>query len=230
MQEARKIKAVFFDLDNTLFPASKFTGLARKKAVRAMVKEGLPLGEKQAFRILQHIVSKYGSNYPHHFDALAATANAREKARVVAAGIAAYHSAKQSMKPHTGAEKAIRALTKRGFKACVMSRGVEVKQWDKLLRLNLHLLFSSVFIVQEKTPRAYASARRKLGLKKGEVVMVGDYPPIDALPAKRAGFLTIRILKGKHAKERFPNAMAPNATIRNFSELGRAIEKLERRN
>jgi len=54
------VKAVFFDIDDTLYPSKAFATLARRNAVRAMLREGLDASEEEVYNALMDIVNKYG--------------------------------------------------------------------------------------------------------------------------------------------------------------------------
>ena len=56
-----KIKAVFFDLDDTLFDCSgMLVDNARHRAAKAMIKAGLPVDEKKAFAMQVEVFKKLG--------------------------------------------------------------------------------------------------------------------------------------------------------------------------
>jgi len=48
----KKIKWVFFDIDNTLFDSHSLAKNARKNAVKAMIKTGLKASNRAAFKKL----------------------------------------------------------------------------------------------------------------------------------------------------------------------------------
>ena len=57
------MKAIFFDIDNTLYDSTTQVEAARNNAVDAMMEAGLHIPKKKCLRILDDIVREYGSNY-----------------------------------------------------------------------------------------------------------------------------------------------------------------------
>ncbi len=196
------IRAVLFDIDDTLFPSARFSSLARKKAVSAMIKAGLQVTPPQAHAALNQIVRLHGSNFSGHFDLLVKKFYCPRPLRAVAAGVAAYHDAKRSIRPFPGARRTLHSLSRRGFLLAVASEGVALKQWDKLIRLKLDDQFSAVYVVAPggKTPSFYKSVAHQLRLPPSSILMVGDHPFKDVASAKAAGLLTARLRAGRHAK------------------------------
>src|SRR5262245_17354782 len=88
----RKLRAIFFDIDDTLFSTSEFADKARRAAIDAMIAHGL-LGEREAVvRELNEVVAEFTSNYEHHLDKLLLrlpqeALNGRNPAIFVAAGV-----------------------------------------------------------------------------------------------------------------------------------------------
>ncbi|PIN84299.1 haloacid dehalogenase, partial [Candidatus Micrarchaeota archaeon CG11_big_fil_rev_8_21_14_0_20_47_5] len=112
-------------------------------------------------------------------------------------------------------------LRKRGFVLCVATEGIAKKQWDKLIRLGLQDSFDSVFISEElglnKSPNFYLRICRALGAKPSTCAMIGNHPVLDVLSSRKAGMVAIRVLKGKHQKEKCNSDFA----VRNISEVGK---------
>jgi len=225
MRRKARIKAVFFDIDNTLFPTDRFAAFARKSAIRAMAREGLPCSEAKAYALLKKIVVKYGANSPRHFDILLTELKQPRSPKLIAAGVAAYHSAKLRLAPYPGVPRTLSSLRNRGYKLYALSRGVDIKQWDKLIRLGLHNHFSGVFVAKEsKGVRFYKHVLRDLHLSPSEAIMVGDNPRLDILPAKKAGITTAHFMKGRHARD--PDGRLADFRIRDLHELMLILRKL----
>ena len=215
------LKAIFFDIDNTLFPSRKFVELARRNAISAMVQVGLPFDEEHLYKRLLHIVKRYGSNYPHHFERLLDDLNWDRDPKIVAAGIAAYHNTKLSLSPYPDVPKTLLALRDMGYRLYVLSQGLPVKQWDKLIRLGLHFFFTDVFVTEKAKDTAfYKRVLRKLKLKPSEALMVGDKPKSDIVPAKRAGIRTVLIAPAGRKQ-------GADFRIRTMHELLKVVSKIK---
>ncbi|MFA5108357.1 MAG: HAD hydrolase-like protein [Candidatus Micrarchaeia archaeon] len=195
-------KAILFDIDDTLFPSSEFSSKARANAISAMICAGMGATPSSAQKVLQKIISKRGSNYAHHFDELVKEFVCKDSSHAVAAGIWAYHSTKSSIRPYIGTKNGLLKLKKRGYILCVASQGRVIKQWDKLIRLGLDSYFEHVFVTSKRKDRKfYTLISKKLKIPPSQILMVGDNPQTDILPAKCAGMQTARLMCGKHVRE-----------------------------
>jgi len=221
MQKFQGAKAILFDIDDTLFPSSRFSYLARKKAINAMIKAGMGASPSSASSALSKIIKKLGANSSHHFDLLSKKYKCKNKSRCVAAGVHAYHCAKSSIRPFPGARKTLLYLRKK-YLLCAASEGKALKQWDKLIRLRLGTLFSQVFVTElrhgGKTPAFYKKIAKKLKIPPQKIIMVGNSPQKDILAAKAAGMQTIHILQGKNRQK-----CGANARISKISEIARLL-------
>ena len=197
---ASQIKAVFFDLDDTLYDTRVQVTSARENAVKAMVSAGLGISEERAFRELQRIVKKYGSNYPHHFNRLLEKLDVKDP-KIIAAGIMAYHDTKTAyLVPFADTVPTLLWLRDRGFKVGVITDGVPLKQWEKLIRLGLKDMFHAVVITerplhQKPSEVPFLKAARKMNLRPEECVMVGNRLDKDVEGANRAGMTTALLAK-----------------------------------
>jgi len=218
------IKAVFFDIDGTLFSSKDFAAFARKNAVRAIVQEGLKLNEEEVYSALMRIVEKHGSNYPFHFNELLASLGISENPRYIAAAVRAYHDSKLKMRPYPQTKKVLRKLKSMGLDLYIASRGIPVKQWDKLIRLGLHKFFNEVFVSDKKDVAFYRRLLGTLGLASKEALMVGDREDEDMLPALQAGFYGVLIAQEGRTKRSGKFFVA-----RDISELPKIIRHIIKR-
>ena len=193
------IKAVFFDIDDTLYDTSGFAKLARRAALNVMVDAGLPLSTDEAYRILREIIDEYGSNYDKHFNVLTKRIFGEEKPLLIALGMITYHNVKFALLrlfPQTTAT--LIYLKKQGYDLGVISNGITIKQWEKLIRLDLHHFFDHVITSEEAgaekpDKHIFECALEKMGYDAEKCVMIGNKFNEDILGAVNVGMSAILV-------------------------------------
>ncbi len=217
---------ILLDIDDTLFPSTEFSSLARRNALNAMISMGLDSDFETMHSKLEAIISRHGSNYQNHFDDLCKELGVRRPGRYIAAAVAAYHDTKTAIQPFPKAPLTLMRLKQDGHKLYVATNGNSIKQWDKLIRLRLALFFDDVFVSEElgvqKGKVFYGKILKALGSKPHECVMVGDREDLDIVPAKEVGMKTVRFISGRYAK----GATIADRTIKDIGDLAMAIRRL----
>lgn len=197
------VKCLLFDIDDTLFPSSEFSSLARKNALNAMIGMGFPAEYGELEAKLLGIIAKRGSNYPGHFNDLCKEYGQKEPGRFIAAAVAAYHDTKTAIAPYPKVPMTLLKLREGGFRLFAATQGNSIKQWDKLIRLRIALYFENVFVSDEigedKGRAFYRRILKSLREEPADCVMIGDREDADITPAKAVGMRTIRIIGGRHA-------------------------------
>lgn len=191
------IKAVFFDIDDTLYDTSGFAKLARKAALNAMIDAGLPLSHDDAYTLLREIINEKGSNYDRHLNVLTKRVFGEEKPLLIAVGMITYHNVKFALLrlfPET--MSTLIHLKAHGYHLGVISNGLTIKQYEKLVRLGLHHFFDSVVTSQqtnvEKPDIAiFEMALEKMGCKAENSIMIGNSFSDDILGAINAGMSAV---------------------------------------
>jgi putative hydrolase of the HAD superfamily len=203
------IKAVFFDIDDTLYDTSGFAKLARKAALNAMIDAGLPLSTDEAYDLLREIIKEKGSNYDKHLNVLTKRVFGEEKPLLIAIGMITYHNVKFALLrlfPET--MSTLIHLKAQGYHLGVISNGITIKQYEKLVRLGLHHFFHSVITSQEAGVEKpdiaiFELAMKTMGCKAENSVMIGNSFNDDVLGAIDAGmsavFLTIELKDSERA-------------------------------
>ena len=196
-------KYILFDIDDTLFPSTEFSALARRNAINAMLSMGLRSDFATISVQLDSIIKRKGSNYTRHFDDLCAALKVEEPSRYVAAAVAAYHDAKATIAPFPTVPLTLLRLREEGYRLHVATSGSAIKQWDKLIRLGIAIYFDGVFVTEElgeeKGEAFYRKILGRLGAAPAECVMVGDREEADIAPARSVGIRTVRMLAGKYS-------------------------------
>ncbi|MHC4339711.1 MAG: TIGR02253 family HAD-type hydrolase [Planctomycetota bacterium] len=229
------LRAVLFDIDDTLFPTSVFAERARRSAVEAMVAAGLDVEVEEAYSELEEVVLEFTSNYDRHFDQLILRLGDRlekgvHRAIVIASGVQAYHATKRHLDPFPDVARALEELKTTELVRGVVSNGLTVKQAEKLVRLGLSNAFSpdAIFISEDigaakPHPRIFVVACEHLGIEPGEAMYVGDSPVKDVDAAHEAGLITcLRRGDGKYADQvgRHP----PSHVVEDFDRLVQILQ------
>jgi len=150
-------------------------------------------------------VEEYGSNFANHFDMLLRRLGC-DSTKLVSAAIIAYHEVKvheiQLYPDVLGFLKKIKDDT-----ACslgIITDGLPIKQYEKILRLSLDKYIEKVYIsdevgIRKPNPKLFAVAVERSGKKPENCLYIGDHYYNDVLPARSIGMQTCLIhRKGKH--------------------------------
>jgi putative hydrolase of the HAD superfamily len=228
-----QLRAVLFDVDDTLFDSTTLAAMARINAIKAMMESGLPLKSvTKGYNLLIEIVGKYGPNYDFHFDRLLEALGTKPDPKIIAAGVIAYHDTKQAyLKPDPEVIPTLIALRDRGYKLGIISNGRSVKQWEKIIRLGLHHFFDTVVISEEvgsEKPdvKIFQISLERLGIAPQEAVYVGNHVETDIVGANRVGMVSVRVLRGKHKYVKSSQKeMQPKYNIRKLSDLLKILKE-----
>lgn len=221
-----RVRAIIFDIKDTLYDSSLQTRMARLNAIRAMIEAGLPVDLEAGYKRLEDIVKIYGPNYDKHFDKLLEHLGLKWNPRVIAAGVVAYRETSQVyLKPFPETIPTLIKLRDQKYKLGVVSDGVAVKEWQKLIQLGVHHLFHSVVISEEcgsmeLNSSVFLRCLGELNSRPDEALYVSSRPNEAIIYANRAGLITVRLRRGNHRME-IPEAAEARAAyeIENLSEI-----------
>ncbi len=191
------IRAVIFDLDNTLLDFMTMKRRAVEAAVDAMLDAGLELPKDVARERIFQIYDQEGIEYQRVFDAFLQAETGRVDPRVLAAGIVAYRRAREALLvlyPHV--TMTLVELVKRGLRLAVVSDAPRLEAWLRVCYLRLHHLFDQVVTFDDTgerkpSPAPFRRALALLEVEPGEALMVGDWPERDMVGAKAVGIRTV---------------------------------------
>jgi putative hydrolase of the HAD superfamily len=226
-----RIDAIFFDIDDTLFPTTEFAQRARWNAVKAMVAAGLELPEKLVYQELCEVIAEFTSNYGNHYDHLLKRLGSDSihdvnPALIVAAGVVAYHDTKfREIAPYEDVVPLLRDLRAADILVGIITHGLTSKQAEKLLRLGLvpHLDRDAIYIseqvgISKPNPKLYAHALEAHDLDPARVMYVGDNPTHDVAPPKSLGMLTAWSCRAARTRPELVG-LQPDHTIASFEQL-----------
>lgn len=218
------IRAVFFDMDDTLYDTSGFAAIARRAAVKAMVHNGLKCSEDEGYDLLMDIVKEKGSNYDKHFNILTKEVNGVEDPLIIVNGIITYHNTKFAMlKLEPECFSILLYLKSKDYKVGLITNGKEIKQWEKLVRLGLYPFFDDVVTsesvgVEKPDPEIYNIAMQRLDVTAGTSLMVGNSFETDIMGAYNAGIQSM-IINSDITQEQQEFLDENNYNVRKLSSL-----------
>lgn len=192
-------RVIFFDIDGTLLDTTAFAETARKAAVQQMVNHGFPLSSTETYAALKAIIEEKGSNYNKHFNLLTEAVLGKEDPMLVAIGMITYHNVKfATLRSFPKTLDILIYLKNQGYRLAVISNGIAVKQWEKLVRLNLHPFFDKVITSEEvgyekPSKEIYYEALRRMRVRPENSIMIGNKLKADALGAVNAGISAILV-------------------------------------
>ncbi|NPA47929.1 MAG: TIGR02253 family HAD-type hydrolase [Thermococci archaeon] len=226
------IRAVFFDLDDTLIDTTELAERARRQAISNMIREGLPVSFEEAYGELMELIKEYGSNFPHHFDYLLRRLDLQYNPKWVAAGVIGYHNTKFTyLNTVRGVRKTLLKLREMGVKLGIITDGNPIKQWEKILRTDIDDYFDSVIVsdflgVKKPHSKIFEKALSTCGVKAEESLMVGDRLYTDIYGAKQVGMTTVWFRYGRHANDDLDYLPYADFTVKEITEIPEIVRGL----
>jgi putative hydrolase of the HAD superfamily len=222
------IKAIIFDLDNTLVDFMLLKERAIEAAIHSMIDAGLKMTAEDANKKINEIYSKEGIEYQQVFDQLFLEIYGYVDHKIVSAGIVAYRTAREAaLKPYPKVFPTLIELVKLGIKLAVVSDAPSKEAWLRLCYINFHHLFDVVITYDDTfekkpSPVPFNLALKKLDLKPEECLMIGDWAERDMVGAKAVGMKTVFARYGDTFNTLHPGS---DYDINCISELVNIIKK-----
>lgn len=224
------IRAVLFDLDNTLLDFMRMKRNAVEAGVAAMIDSGMPLSKEEATARIFEIYEAQGIEYQEVFDQFLSERFGTINPKWLAAGIVGYRRAREAalvLYPHVN--YTLIELLKHGLRLAVISDAPRKEVWLRLCYLDLHHIFDPVITFEDTgqrkpSPGPFERALELLKMKPSEVLMVGDWPERDMVGAQKLGIRTVFARYGDTFGTKESGA---DFDINDLSELLRVLDRLE---
>ena len=191
------IKAIIFDLDNTLLDFMKMKQFAVKAAITAMNEAGLNINEDQAYKDIFKLYESKGWENQQVFDDFLMQNFGKVSNKILAAGIVSYRRAREAtLLVYPNVNKTLIELIKLGIQLAVVSDAPSREAWMRLYYLNLHHVFDPVLTYDDSgahkpSPKPFEMALDILNVNSDEALMIGDWPDRDVVGASQIGMKTI---------------------------------------
>ncbi|MFL2485020.1 MAG: HAD-IA family hydrolase [Candidatus Neomarinimicrobiota bacterium] len=191
------IKAVIFDLDNTLLDFMTMKKEAVMSAISSMKEAGLDIDVDTSYKEIMDIYEVDGWENQLVFDKFLKNKLGYINNKYLAAGIVAYRRAKEAnLKAYPNVQRTLNHLLENDIKLAIVSDAPSREAWMRIYYLGLHHFFETVITFDDSgerkpSPAPFELALGRLNLSNDEVLMVGDWPERDMVGASSVGIKTI---------------------------------------
>jgi putative hydrolase of the HAD superfamily len=191
------LKAIIFDLDNTLVDFMLMKNQAVDAAINAMRDAGFKLSADEIRQRIDQIYNERGIEFQSVFDELLYREFSKIDHKILAAGVIAYRRAREAaLVPYPHVTMTLIELSKMQLKLGVVSDAPSKEAWLRLCYLNFHHLFDAVVTfddtgTRKPNPEPFRKVLEMLQIEPSEALMVGDWAERDVLGAAQVGMKTV---------------------------------------
>jgi len=190
------IKAIVFDMDNTLVDFKKMKDSSIDAAIHAMIEAGLKLSFEEINQHIDKIYKEKGIEYQLVFDQLLLDYAGKINHKILSAGIVAYRRERESnLIPYPHVVLTLVGLLKMGIKLGIVSDAPSREAWLRLSSLNLQHFFDHVITFDDTgerkpSPVPFKKILELLEVTPEESIMIGDWAERDIVGAAKVGMKT----------------------------------------
>jgi len=230
------IRAIIFDLDNTITDFMAMKENAIRAAVQAMIDSGLAMEKGDAVGELYDIYDSKGIEYQNVFDVFLEKHLGYIDWKILSSGVVAYRRAREaSLVPYPHVTMTLTGLLRRGLKLAVLSDAPRREAWLRLCYLQLQHFFDSVITFEDTGyrkphPTPFRKVLSMIDVAPEETVMVGDWPERDLVGAREVGMITVFARYGFVFGRQPVGSEGADHVIYDIQDLLEVIDKLNREN
>jgi len=226
--DIKHIKAILFDLGNTLYNKNQFLKQAFAEVVKYLAKNH-NLNYRNTYALINRIWKIKTSHYEFIFDDLLRILGIYS-AELLTKTQEVYHGFKPAIKPYPGVKPMLNALGKK-YRLGLVTDGHPTMQRNKIAALGLTKSFDTTIFTADYSPQykkpnpfVYRLAMEKLDATPQETIYVGDNPYDDFKGARELGIFTVRVLQGEFKTVRLNNGYEADVSIKNIKGLTKLLK------
>jgi FMN phosphatase YigB (HAD superfamily) len=205
------IRAILFDLDNTLVDFIRMKEESCRAAVKAMAASGLQMDEDQAFKLLLIKYFDVGIESDRAFSEFLKSIDQFDH-KILASGINAYLKTKNKfLKPYPDVKSVLGKLKRKGIFLSIITDAPKTKAYQRLLGMGIEPYFNFVVGYEDTNNSKHTGLplllaldmlrKECLNIANSEILMVGDSIERDIVPAKALGLKTALAKYGQKTAE-----------------------------
>jgi len=222
------IKAIVFDLDNTLVDFMRMKDRAIEGAIKAMIDAGLDFPYTEIKQKIDEIYKERGIEHQQVFDILLNKLIGRVDHKILSSGIVAYRTAREAeLNTYPKVVPTLVSLIKLGIKLGVVSDAPSREAWLRLSYIGLHHMFDEIVTFDDThekkpSPVPFNMILKRLNVEPKFSLMVGDWAERDVVGAKNIGMKTAFAKYGDTFDTKHHNA---DYEINDIAELVGIVKK-----
>jgi len=190
------IKAIIFDIDNTLLDFMTMKSNAINAAVDGMIANGLDIEKETAVKQIFDIYNFKGYEHQKVLNEFIINTVGYIDYKILAAGIVEYKLAKEaSLSLYPGVKDTMINLSNFGLKLGILSDAPSREAWIRMYILKIHKVFDQVVTFNDTgfhkpAKEPFIKIKELLNVEYHQCLMVGDWPERDIKGAKQFGMKT----------------------------------------
>lgn len=225
------IRAIVFDLDNTLYDQKLFN-LGAFVDVSDYISKRFGIDRKTIYEALARLWLAEPDS-PDLFDKVLPSVGVSGADIVKIVDV--FHSHRPKLKLYPGAKGVLSKLKAR-YALGMLTDGMSLMQRNKIAALGLKTMFDEIVLTAEtdagmpKPDKAsYEHVLKLLRVRPDEAVYVGDNPKVDFVPAKKIGMATVRIMKGRFKNAKARRGFDADYKIKTLNGIFNILDSLDMR-
>ena len=189
------MKAVIFDIDNTLLDLMRMKDYCIDASIDAMIDAGFNIPKKKAVKIFRAMYIKNIEDQ-QIFQKFLRKVTGKVDPKILAHAILAYRRVKAGfLTTYPETKPTLIALKEKGLKLAVVSDAPRLQAWLRLCALSLDDFFDVIVTYDDTKSRKpskkpFLKALKVLKIKPKDALMVGDWIERDIVGAKKVGMKT----------------------------------------
>jgi len=221
------IKALIFDLDDTLYYEKEYVIGAFKEVVYYLGNKYDENKEKLFVR-MKEILEDLGRG--NIFNIICEENNFNEDINYL---VNIYRNSNPKLELYEDSKEFLIWARKQGYKLGIITDGCSKVQWNKIKGLDIEDLVDKIIVTDDlgkefwkPHEKSYLDMMKYFTIDKSECIYIGDNPNKDFIGARELGIKTIRIIreKGDHIKTFLEKEYEADINIRNLLELKEVLE------
>ena len=186
MSKLQNIKAIIFDLDNTLIDFMKMKTQSIEVAVDAMIDAGLTSSRSESINKIDNLYRKFGLEYQKIFDVFLKEVFGKIEYKILAAGVVAYRRVKEGyIEPYPHVTPTLIELIRRGYKIGIITDAPKFQAWSRLAGMNLHHYFDFVVSIDDTCVRKPNELPFKAAINKVKIATPETIIPASWMSLKK---------------------------------------------